>query len=254
MGCGCGKAHAGQVHNAVTAKRERLPATIAAASSGRFHSALPPDNEGRRDFARIFFADQRKIFLITRGMPSMRPLQPTAGPSSAHVGDLSEQVIERAETLFSEALSAALTQACGSTPDEGMVRSLRLRAMSAVSVNIGIDFALHMQLLPAFLQPFFLIIVLGDLTEARTATYGFVASSPGQIQGDCPESKRTPFCVRLLSPDLLAAEAAPQNWEVHYRVKEVRCSSIVQAAKSDEDELRAAVAGASWEPMGCSAA
>mmetsp|Transcript_112710 Transcript_112710/g.218407 ORF Transcript_112710/g.218407 Transcript_112710/m.218407 type:complete len:251 (+) Transcript_112710:70-822(+) len=247
MGCGCGTSQAGQVQNATTAKKERLPATIAAASRGRFQSALPSDHECRRDFARIFFADQRKIFLIARGMPSMRPLQPTAGPSSAHVGDLSEQVIERAGALFSEALSAALTQACGSTPDEGLVRSLRLRAMASMSVNVGIDFALHMQLMPAFLQPFFLIIVLGDLTEARTATYGFIAASPGQIQGDRPESKRSPFCVRLLSPNLLAAEAEPQNWEVQYRVKEVRCSSIVQAAKNDENELREAVARASWD-------
>ena len=156
-----------------------------------------------------------------------------------------EVALNAKKSIYSIALKTTLYG--GGTYHEGMVRSLRLRAMSAVSVNVGIDFALHMQLLPAFLQPFFLIIVLGDLTEARTATYGFVAASPGQIQGDHPESKRTPFCVRLLSPNLLAAEAEPQNWEVQYRVKEVRCSSIVQAAKNDENELREAVARASWD-------
>lgn len=87
-----------------------------------------------------------------------------------------------------------------------------------------------MKLLPTFLQPFFLIIVLGDLSEARAATYGFVAERPQQIEGDRPESKRTPFCVRLLSPDLLASdEAEAKNWEVEYHVQEVQTSTIMQA-------------------------
>lgn len=249
MGCGCGKAQAGQVHNA-TVKRDPLPAALAVASSGRFQSALPPESEGRRDFARIFFADQRKIFIIAKNMPSMRPLQPTAGPSSAHIGDLSEQVIERAESLFKESLLVHLKQACPSAADASMVETLRKRAMAAMTVNVGVDFALHMKLLPTFLQPFFLIIVLGDLSEARAATYGFVAERPQQIEGDRPESKRTPFCVRLLSPDLLASdEAEAKNWEVEYNVREVQTSTIMQAVEMDAPKLRESLAAERWEPL-----
>mmetsp|Transcript_139311 Transcript_139311/g.277824 ORF Transcript_139311/g.277824 Transcript_139311/m.277824 type:complete len:255 (-) Transcript_139311:70-834(-) len=253
MGCGCGKAQAGQVHAATSAK-DPLSARLAATSKGKFQSALPPDGEGRRDFARIFFANHRKIWFIAKGMPSMRPLQPTTGPSSAHIGDLSEQVVERAELLFSEILSAQLAQVCGGAPpSENLdVNNLRSRAMAAMTVNVGVDFAMHMNLMPTFLQPLFLIVILGDMAEARAATYGFIAATPQQIEGKCPESKRTPFCVRLLSPNLLANDengSGVKKWEVDYSVREVRCASIMQAAQMDEPKMREAIASATWDPI-----
>lgn len=251
MGCGIVKAQAGQVHDVALPKKEPLPAALAAASHGRFQSALPPGNEGRRDFARIFFADQRKIFLMAKGMPSMRPLQPTAGPSSAHIGDLSEQVVERAESLFTESLTTHLTQVCGTAPDPTIVETLRARAMAAMTVNVGVDFALHMKLMPTFLQPFFLIIVLGNMEEARAATYGFVAERPQQIVGDRPESKRTPFCVRLLSPNLLSDdEAVTKQWEVEYSVRPVQTSTIMQAVQMDARSVRETINSGRWDAMG----
>merc|ERR1719336_3676852 len=94
--------------------KEPLPAKLATQSTGKFQSSLPPVSEGRRDFARIFFADQRKIYFFAPGMQSMRPLQPTAGPSSAHIGDMSDLVVERATSLFGESLQMHLKQALGS--------------------------------------------------------------------------------------------------------------------------------------------
>lgn len=273
MGCGSAKAQAGQVHHAAHrypkgflkgggfkgkdsgrgggAAAVSLPPTLKAQPTGRFASALPPTGEGRRDFARIFFANERKIFIAAAGMPSMRPLQPTTGPSSAHIGDLSEQVVAVAEGLFTDCLTNQLVRASGTAPEPETVETLRGLAVLAMTVNVGMDFALHMQLLPTFLQPFFLIIVLGQPLEARVATYGFVAAEPQHIVGDRPESKRTPFCVRLLSPNLLgdAAEADASNWLVRYSVREVRAASVMQAVEMEMGQVREATSTGRWEPL-----
>ncbi|CAK0856916.1 unnamed protein product [Prorocentrum cordatum] len=116
--------------------------------------------EGRRDFARIFFADERKIYVMGRGMPHMRPVEPTLAPSKANIGDLSEQVVQIAEDRFTECLSKQLAQVFGRPPDSTLVATLRARATAAMTVNVGLDFAVHMGLMPTFLQPFFLIILI----------------------------------------------------------------------------------------------
>jgi hypothetical protein len=251
MGCGSGKASANQVH---APKQDALPASLAAAQRGRFQCTLAPIAEGRRDFARIFFADERKIYFMSRGMPSMRPIQATTGPSSAHIGDLSEMVVERATALFCESLTQQMTQASGTAPDPNLVEVLRQRAMAAMSVNVGIEFALEMKLLPTFLQPAFVIILLDNPLQARAATYGFVAATPDQIQGDRPESKRTPFCVRLLSPELLTTDAPPKEgaqtqWEVQYSLVGSRVQTILQAMEFDMPKVREATTSARWDPL-----
>lgn len=247
MGCGCGKGHGSQVHDATKVPKDALPAALRANPTGRIQSALPPAEEGRRDFARIFFANERKIFMAAPGMPSMRPLQPTAGPSSAHIGDLSSEVVEKAAILFCECVKEKLVQVSASEPDPALLDKLCTRAMAAMTVNVGVDFALHMQLLPTFLQPFFLVIVLGEPLEARVATYGFVAEKPHQVVGDRPESKRTPFCVRLLSPNLLSTEEVMMCWEVDYAVKEVRTTAIVQAVEEEMGRVRDATNAGRWD-------
>jgi len=183
------------------------------------------------------------------GMSSMRPLQPTPGPSSSHIGDLSNEVVERAAVLFGESITGLLTQVSASAPDPALVDTLRSRAMAAMTVNVGIDFAINMQLLPTFLQPFFLVIVLGEPLQARVATYGFVAEKPHQVVGDRPESKRTPFCVRLLSPNLLGTDQAVTSWEVDYTVREVRTSAIMQAVEEDMRKVRDATNVGRWDAL-----
>jgi len=258
MGCGGGKAcacgAAGQVRDGGPGRKEQLPARLATARSGRFQSALPPASEGRRDFARIFFADERKIFLYAPGMPSMRPIQPTPEPSSAHIGDMSEQVVERAVALFQESFQSLLTQALGpAAPCQQEIHRLCDQAITSMTVNIAIDFALNMRLLPMFLQPAFLIVVMSDPLRARAATYGFVAEKPQQISGDRPEAKRTPFCVRLLSPDLLSIASSGEDpckqWEVEYSAMEIRTSTITQAVETDMPKVKEAVHTSTWDPL-----
>merc|ERR1719343_410682 len=98
-----------------------------------------------------------------------------------------------------------------------------------------------MKLLPMFLQPIFLIVILGQPLQAKAATYGFVAERPQQVLGDRPETKRTPFCVRLMSPDLLstvADEDLSKNWELEYSAMEVQTSTITQAVEMDMPKVR----------------
>lgn len=247
MGCSGSKS---QVHDATKVRQEQLPASVKARPRGLFQSALPPADEGRRDFARIFFANERKIFLHAEGMPGMRPLQPTAGPSAAHIGDLSEHVVERAASLFGEAVTSQLSLVSGTAPDPSIVETLCKRAMPAMTVNVGMDFALHLQLLPTFLQPFFLVIALGAPMQVRVATYGFVAEKPQQVKGDRPDTKRTPFCVRLLSPNLMSDEEADAaNWQVSYSVREVQSATILQAVEAEAPMVREAISRGEWLPL-----
>jgi hypothetical protein len=171
----------------------------------------------------------------------MRPLQPTGCPRSAHIGDLIDEVVRRADDLFAERLTAQLKQVCNKACDPKVVGKLLPRAKAAMSVNVGLDLALHLKLMPTFLQPFFVIIISGDLSDARVATYGFVAEQPQQITGDRPEDKHTPFCVRLLSPNLLSPLKEQENLqksvEINYSVKAVRASTIKQVVETDQDEL-----------------
>lgn len=244
---GCGNAKAGQVSDSV---KKDTSAAFKGRQTGRFITALPPVDEGRRDFARIFFANERKIFIAAPGMPSMRPLQPTIGPSSSHIGDLSEAVVERAASLFNDELTKKLQEISGTAPEPALVERLCTHAVLAMSVNVGLGFTGHMQLLHTFLQPFFLVVLLGTPLEARVATYGFVAERPNQILGDRPESKRTKFCVRLLSPDLLQDEVDTANWEVEYRLKTVNTASIQQAVESlDMAAVRESTHSGRWNPL-----
>lgn len=247
MGCaGC------KVKQVGSAGKEPLPASLSKSPRGRFGGALPRIEEGRRDFARIFFADQRKIFFLGPNMPSMMPLQPTGGPSSAHIGDLNEQVVDKAESLFRESLVKHLEQAFSGIPKQELVDTLVQRSVAAMTVNVGIDFATTMHLMPTFLQPLFLIVVRGDGSpnEARAATYGFVAEMPTQIVGDRPESKRTPFCVRLLSPDLLSAAVdTAKNWEVEYSLREIRSATTRQVVESDMEALRKSLSSGRWDDL-----
>eukprot|EP00439_Symbiodinium_sp_Y106_P073249 s1740_g13.t1 len=85
---------------------------------------------------------------------------------------------------------------------------------------------------------------------ARAATYGFVAEMPTQIVGDRPESKRTPFCVRLLSPDLLSAAVdTAKNWEVEYSLREIRSATTRQVVESDMEALRKSLSSGRWDDL-----
>jgi len=190
-------------------------------------------------------ANERKIFLMAKGFQSPKPLQVTSGPSQTNIGDLNSEVISKAMALFEERLGEALQQV--SARAEGEAGRLRDLAISAINVSGGIDFATHMELMPMFLQPVFVLVVLGDMEEAHMMTYGFIAETPHQVEGDRPEAKRTSFCVRLVSPNLLAPPDAAK--EVWYSVRNVHTTAMSQVVDGDVDLMRLAATSSSLEPL-----
>eukprot|EP00435_Cladocopium_sp_Y103_P035226 s515_g9.t1 len=90
--------------------------------------------------------------------------------------------------------------------------------------------------------------VAWDRQGARAATYGFVAEHHKHIYGDRPESKRTPFCVRLLSPDLIASEDT-KSWELEYSLREIRTATIRQAVEADLEGLRKSISSGKWDDL-----
>eukprot|EP00933_Yihiella_yeosuensis_P016800 TRINITY_DN14216_c2_g1_i1.p1 TRINITY_DN14216_c2_g1~~TRINITY_DN14216_c2_g1_i1.p1 ORF type:complete len:255 (-),score=36.36 TRINITY_DN14216_c2_g1_i1:373-1137(-) len=242
MGCFQGKV-ARQIVNSV-APKEQLPGSLASASGGKFQCDVPQVDEGRRDFARYFFGGQ-DIYIWAPCMAKMRPIQPTTGLyNAAGIGDLSKEadgseapVIQRAQELFTSEMKRQLEQVAQTPIDEDRFQTLVERVIPAISVSYATKFTSDFNLLTMFCQPFFLIVVHEDLSKAWVATYGFVASEIKQIKGDRPQDKRTPFCARLLSPELLS-DADKSPWQVQYSVRSVKTASIGQAVEGDIPKLK----------------
>ncbi|CAE8587040.1 unnamed protein product [Polarella glacialis] len=83
--------------------------------------------------------------------------------------------------------------------DASALEALCGNAATAMSASIGVDFAMHVGLIPTFLQPLFLILLLqdasGNIAEARVLICGFVAAKPKHITGDRPDAKCTNWCA-----------------------------------------------------------
>jgi len=229
--------------------------------SVKFSGKASETEQGRRDLTRNLF--ERKIYIalprasrfpipnIFIAGPGLNSVQPTVERSSAHKGDLSDERVEMAGRIFIECITSHMQQFSGTAPDPSVVKALCGKAMLAMTVNAGIDFAEHMGMEPQLFQPFFLVILMGEPLEVRVATYGFVAVKHQQVTGDRPESKRTPFCVRLLSPDLMRAgdTDAAQSWQASYSMRKVNISSIMEAVVADMPHVRQAITSSSWGPL-----
>lgn len=232
-----------------------LSAQLVARPHGHFMSTLAPGPEALRDFARVFLSrgQSRKVYIMARGMVSLRPLQLSAGLGTAAVGELHEGMVGEAQTLFIDALTQwLLSVGAPLVPSEEQQR-LCGAAAAAMSGSVGIDFSQHVGLLPTFMQPMFVLLILGGsrevLPQMRLLTYGFVAGSCTQVSAGSPESKNTPFCARLTSPDLLSADVvtAGSCWEWEYSVYRVRTTNIREAAERDAACLREAISSGRWK-------
>lgn len=248
MGCGAGKQKNGngKIHSKQGA--EPLPPMVQATPCGHFESTSAGSDEGRRDFARIFFANERKIFAMFGDFQGPKPIQVTAQPSSTHVGDLSSTVVEKAALIFAERLGAVFESAAIMKPPN--LEDLVDQIMAQTTVNVGIDFASQMALVPMFLQPVFVVMGLGEPLQVRVLTYGFFAEKPQQVVGDRPDSKRSPFVVRLCSPVVGSSQASPGGKvTISYRAWPVQAATTGQVVSDDAEMLRKAISMGSWEPL-----
>lgn len=231
-----------------------LSAQLVARPHGHFMSSVAPGPEALRDFARVFLSrgQSRKVYIMARGMVSLRPLQLSAGLGTAAVGELPEGIAAKAQMLFIDALSQWLLSVGAPPVPTEEQHPLCEAVAAAMSGSVGIDFSQHAGLLPTFMQPMFVLLILGGsrevLPQMRLLTYGFVAGCCSQVSAGSPESKHTPFCARLTSPDLLAADVgtADSCWEWEYNVYRVRTTNIREAAERDAARLRAAIGSGKW--------
>lgn len=121
-----------------------------------------------------------------------------------------------------------------------------------MSGSIGVEFSQHVGLLPMFMQPMFVLLILGGSGDVpiqmRMLTYGFVASSLAQTSEGRPDSKSSQFCARLASPDLLKADVgdAGKCWEWDYSVYRVKAATIKEAVERDGARLREAISCGRW--------
>lgn len=246
-----GKAVCGMWSPKLAAGREVL-ATMA---------AVPEEN--RRDFARVIYANKPNLFVLTRasrGGP--QPLMLSSGPASSHVGDLGPEVLEKAVVLFKELLGKAFAPLGEQAEAQvsGQKDALVAELVSRISVNSVLDFVLEMGLLPCLLQPLFLVCVTDKpKLSVRIVQYGFVAGAQSDVVGDRPEEKRTPFCVRLVSPDLAAvadgngsasgssSRSPSSSWS--YFARHVSVTSVVQAMTEDVSLLRRILQSGDWAPL-----
>jgi len=84
------------------------------------------------------------------------------------------------------------------------LRELTRRVATHITVGPGMHVVLKQKLSPVLLQPAFVICI--SRSQVRVLTFAFIGEP---VTGDRPETKRTPFILRLLTGNLAAA--APQS-------------------------------------------
>merc|ERR1719230_2369404 len=131
MGCGSSNTKVG-----LATAPGPLPPKLGKQPDGSFRTELGKGAEGHRDFARIFMANDRKVFLMAKGLPSPVPLQVSAAPATVNVGDMSHEVIARAVELLGDRLREALSAATVTMPPCHGLESLRDALISAMTVNV----------------------------------------------------------------------------------------------------------------------
>lgn len=201
--------------------RPELPIGLRSQPSGAVAVPAPADGgaweEVFRDFARVLQGDS--VFVIGR-----QRLYPIRGPSQTGVDEAARgaafDALARAlrEELRSQGhgLSAAgqvlrpgwrnahcTDDAPDAEVDEALLRELALQVAANVSVSTGVQVALAKGLPPSLWQPCYTVCV-GE-GQVRVLTFAFVGEP---VIGDRPDRKRTPFCLRIATGNLVQAAAA----------------------------------------------
>jgi hypothetical protein len=197
---------------------------------------LSERDEARRDFARLFLAGSYPaMFVLTPGLGEPRELQATDRAARVAIGDFSEEVLSLAEERFKDSLSSVLGEDQGSTP-----WSSRIAASLSVSGSGVMEFLKMRGLEIAFYQPRFLLFIDRD-GSVRIMTYGFVAQHIEEVRGSRPDSKCSPFLMRLTSEDLSQPERDERT--IEYWVRRTTCTDSTKALMDDAKALLKAPQG-----------
>lgn len=219
---------------------------------GAFCSKVATASELGRDFARVMLASGRRLFLVAHNTDGPQSLALDPGLTSADEGACGHT--DWVKASFRAGLEQQLLSTTASPLGEAALAALCERLVAAMSASIGVDFAAHVGLQPAFLQPLFILLVLGSgcsrgaALPVRVVCCGFVAGGPGDVQGDRPDAKFTPWCASLASPDLRSVSSeAGASWQWEYSVRGTDGSVRIQdAMHCDLLHMQAAAVSGTW--------
>lgn len=279
-------------------KLPELPPGLRLQPQGELSVPLPVGNEAWaeafRDLSRVLQGGC--VFVIGR-----QRLYPLHAPSPSAVGRMDDQTSSAALELIAASIRDELLAqgvglsatgntkptpwrrsgsqyACGSAEmdrlvDPQILKELSLQVAAHVSVGPGVQLTIARGLPPALWQPTFTLCI-GD-GQVRVLTFAFVGAP---VTGDRPDRKRTPFCLRIATGDLV--RAASRSVVLHRETCEARkkreplvpstprgnAASVWYAAEavrddvnttldyivSLEDELFGAIEDGSWSGLlGC---
>lgn len=174
-----------------------------------------------RDLARslnggtVFIIGQKRLFPI-KGSTSGSPGR--IGPEACNeaLGIVREEIAKEIREQ-GECLTAAGQPSSSTKVDPVVLRELVLQVAAHISVGPGVEVAMQRGLSPNLWQPIFAICI-GD-GQVRVLTFAFIG---GPVSGDRPDRKRTPFCLRIATGDLV--RVAAKNAYGQHRTAQARHS------------------------------
>ena len=233
QGCGCGKVGA-------------LPGLLQ--SRGRSSHQMAAHAESARDFTRAFSgctAGKGDILLLVAtsgGEPPPRAEPPAHIVCSAPAthGDVSAPIVDAATAAFrTGVLKPALLAAGGAelgavAGNDKALASLCARVIGSCTVGAAMDVLMEHGCMPQLFQNKYVVLISGDGggsgsgdATVRVLTYGFVGDPTG---GDRPDTKHTPYVMRLLTENLLVGGGGGN--EMHLEAAAAAAAPAAAAATS----------------------
>ena len=227
---------------------------------GSYGYQMADADEAARDFARAFagcMGGKGDIMLLTVSDAEAAPPRPVVCAASAG-GDVNQRSVSAATDAFrAQVLAPALAAAGAAALAPALLGELSERLIGNLSVGAAMEALTQHGCAPAMHQNKFLLLVGQD--SVRVLTYGYIGEP---VSGDRPDTKHTPFTLRLLTENLLSPplepEAEPESdgsgggargMTISYAVAGTGRGSMVDEVQRDAQRLHAAIASGEWEPV-----
>eukprot|EP00928_Gymnodinium_smaydae_P074172 TRINITY_DN57237_c0_g1_i1.p1 TRINITY_DN57237_c0_g1~~TRINITY_DN57237_c0_g1_i1.p1 ORF type:complete len:422 (-),score=30.19 TRINITY_DN57237_c0_g1_i1:130-1395(-) len=201
------------------------------------------------ELARLFFAcpgQQLNTSCSDNVISKQEPASSSPKVSQAALtfgGDVGSEGVDYVLQDFSTQLNEFIlqTHASGGEIPSAVVE----RIIAWASTSTGLAVTDELCVLPVFLQPAHVIVSFGNPRQVRVVTYGYLAESSVEIEGDVPNRKRTSSVGRLLSPEL-ASLSESDEWSVQYVVGQTKRAKIVDCIADEVGIFQATIESEHW--------
>lgn len=146
------------------------------------------------DFARVigFELQAQAMGLAAETVAKGKCWHPCCARPAHHDGPCVDSFLQRLKP----------PEGCPDPLEPELLEGLARHIVASVSVSPGMQVVMKHSISPALWQPTFVVCIGND--QIRVVTLAFIG---GPVMGDRPSSKSTPFILRLVTDDLLAAGA-----------------------------------------------